>query len=556
MLTVNYPPQLQVELLPKGAVPEIRFELPHIQFPEEINLTEHFLDRNLTEDRAQRTAFYSGDRQITYEDLYQLVNKLANGLRGLGIGKGDRVVLRMPSCLEFVTSALALHRLGAVPVPTMILLRERVITHVANTSEAKALISMHDLLEDVELGRDKYETVQHLIAVGGDPAELRSRGYLSQEELIRTSGDRIESVKVKRDDVGAVFFTSGTTGMPKGCMHMHMNMMAVPQIMGDYYFGGIRPTDVVGGMPPLAFVAGYALSMLLPIFYGVPSVLLEGRLTPEQRFETIQKYGISIFIASPAAYNQMLNVPGAEKKYDTSSLRITVAGTAPLLPATFQQWKSRFGTELKNVMGSTETFAAYLGTWLPESNPISLGHPLPGFEVRVIDDQGRDCPTGTVGRLALRGISGVMYWRNPEKQKESVVDGWSLTGDLVYQDKDGGYWHVSRSDDIIKSRGYRVSPGEVEDALMEHSAVFEPAVIGVPDPVQGQRVKAFVALKDGQQGSVELAEELRKFVRARVAAYMVPSEIEFIDSLPKTETGKTRRVELRQMEEQRSGQPQ
>ncbi len=550
MVTVNYPPQLQAELLPKGALPEFRLTLPEMQFPEEVNITEHYLDPNLQGEQANRIAFYSGDRQITYLELSRLVNRLGNGLRGLGIGKGDRVILRIPNCVEFVVCALALHRLGAVVIPTMVLLRERTVTYIANTTEAKALIASHDLLEEIELGRDKYQTVQHLIAVGGGPAQLKDRGYLSYEELIESSSDRLESVKVKRDDLAVVFFTSGTTGMPKGCMHLHLTVMSGPK-SSPYLFGGMRPDDVLGGTPPLAFVFGYAHMMLLPLITGVPSALIEGRATPEAIFQSIQKHRVTVLNSAPAAYVQMLNVVDAEKKYDLSSLRLTLCGSAPMLAAMFHQWKARFGTELMNCMGSTESFTAYLGSWSPGDKPASLGSPLLSWEARIIDEQGNDCPRGTLGRLAIRGTGGIMYWRNPEKQVEAVIDGWSLTGDLAYQDEDGCFWHSSRSDDIIKSRGYRVSPGEVEDALMEHPAVFEPAVIGAPDPIQGERVKAFVQLKQGHQGSHELAEEMRQFVRARLAAYQVPSEIEFIDAVPKTETGKIRRKDLKEMEEER-----
>lgn len=547
---VKYPSQLQTELLPKGALPQFLFALPEMQMPEEVNITEWYLDRNLNADQANRIAFYSGDRQITYQSLYQTVNRLGNGLRGLGIGKGDRVILRIANCIEFVVTALALHRLGAVVVPTMILLKEKTITHVANTAEAKAIICMHDLSDEIDLGRHKYQTVEHLIAIGGDRVDLKKRGYHLYEDLIESSTDRLATVKVHRDEVAAVFFSSGTTGMPKGCMHTHRTLIAAP-MTSCYIFGSLRDNDVISGTPPLAFVFGYGHMMLVPMLGGVPSVLIEGRATPEKMFETIQKYRVTIFNSAPAAYNQMLNVVDAEKDYDLRSLRATVSGSAPLLPATFDQWKARFGTELTNTIGSSETFLAYLSTWTSESKPRSLGHPVPGWKARIIDDQGNDCERATIGRLAVQGPGGVMYWRNPERQKEAVLDGWSLTGDLAYQDEDGCFWHVSRSDDIIKSRGYRVSPGEVEDALLEHPAVFEPAIVGAPDRMQGQRVKAFIVLKEGRQASPELVDDLRQFVRARVAAYAVPSEIEFVATLPKTETGKVRRIELRQMEEKR-----
>jgi len=264
-------------------------------------------------------------------------------------------------------------------------------------------------------------------------------------------------------------------------------------------------------------------------------------LTPEERCQTNMKYpnGQPAYLYS--AYN-----PKTVLRHFQWMSEYGVDGV----------FLQRFGTELANTIGSSETFLSYLATWRPESKPRSLGHPVPGWKARVIDEAGQDCQSGTIGRLAIQGPGGIMYWRNPEKQKEAVVDGWSLTGDLAYRDEDGCFWHISRSDDIIKSRGYRVSPGEVEDALLEHPAVFDPAVVGAPDPIQGHRVKAFVVLKEGYEGSPELAEELRQFVKARVAAYAAPSEIEFVTSLPKTETGKVRRIELKQLEEKRYAEQQ
>ncbi|MBI4321644.1 MAG: acyl-CoA synthetase [Chloroflexi bacterium] len=552
---MDYPSQLQAELLPKGAIPEIKVTLPEAQVPEELNLTEWFLDRNLKEGRGERIAFYCGDRQITYQALYEMVNRLANGLRGLGIGRGDRVMLRIPNSIEFVVSALALHRLGAVVIPTLNLLREKTITHVANIAEAKAIVVSHDLREEIELGRDKYKTMERLIAVGGNQTELSGRGYDSFEELIERSSDRLESARMRWGDLAAMFFTSGTTGMPKGCMQLHVTMAACA-FSTRRVFGGIQPSDVIGGAPPLAFVFGYGHLMFISLLHGVPCAFIEGRVTPEKMFELIQRHRVTVFNSAPAGYNQMLNVPEeVVKSYDISSIRVWLSGGAPLLAATVHQWQGRFG-ELRNTMGSTETFQSYLATWKPGGKPGSVGHPMPGWEARILDEQGNDCPRGTIGRLAIRGPGGLMYWRNPEQQKLAVTDGWSLVGDLAYEDEDGCFWHVSRSDDMIKSRGYRVSPGEVEDVLMEHPAVFDPAVIGVPDAMQGERVKAFVVPKAGYQASPELAEELRQWVRSRLAAYQAPRDVEFVDALPKTETGKIRRVELRQLEARRAAEGQ
>ena len=550
MNKVKYPPELEAASLPEGCLPDLVWpEEIGVELPEKVNLTEWFLDRNLVGDQADRVAYYSGDRAITYKTLHERVNKFANALRDLGVGKGDRVMLRIANSVEYVVSALAVSRLTAVVVPTMTLLRARVLTHDANTSGAKVIICGYDLLGEIEAGRDQYETVEHIIAIGGDAEDLKSRGLLSYEELVAAAGDQIESVRVPPDSLAAVFFTSGTTGMPKGCMHL------ISTIIGSVHsfpltFGGVRPDDVFLGSPPLAFVIGFGYNMLLPLLGGVPSVILEGRMSVEGMLAAVPKYKVTMFNAVPTLYNQLLNLPNV-KDYDLGTLRVAISGSAPLLPSTFQGFKDLTGLEIVNGIGSSESIGTQLASYLPGYKPGATGWPVPGVQAKIVDDQGNECAPGVIGRLIIKACYGTMYWRNVDRQREAVIDGWSLSGDYAYKDEDGLFWHVSRIDDIIKSRGYRVSPGELEDALNEHEAVYESTVIGVPDPEQGHRVKAFVILKAGFAGSPELVEELRAFAKKRVAPYMTPSEIEFVDSLPRTETGKVRRIELRDLEAKR-----
>ena len=340
--------------------------------------------------------------------------------------------------------------------------------------------------------------MEHIVSVGGDREELQRRGLLSYEELLASGSDQIESVRVSPDSLAAVFFTSGTTGMPKGCMHL------ISTIIGSVHsfpltFGGLRPTDVFLGSPPLAFVIGYGYNMLLPLLGGVPSVILEGRMSVEALVEAITRYKVTMFNAVPTAFNQLLKIPNI-RDYDLSSLRVVMSGSAPLLASTFQGFKDLTGLEIVNGIGSSESIGTQLASYLPGYRPGATGWPVPGVQAKIIDDEGRECAPGVTGRLLIKACYGTMYWRNPERQKEAVIDGWSLSGDFAYKDEDGLFWHVSRIDDIIKSRGYRVSPGEVEDALNEHPAVYESTVIGIPDTEQGQRVKAFVVLRPASPG--------------------------------------------------------
>jgi 2-aminobenzoate-CoA ligase len=544
---VGYPPQLRTESLPQGCVPEFTWpEELGFELPDEVNLTEWVLDRNLTADRADRVAFYSGDGAITYRMLCERVNKFANALRDLGIGAGDRVMLRIPNGIEFIVGALATARLGGVVVPTMTLLRARALVHEANTCQAKVIVSAHELLEEIEIGRGEFRTVEHVVSIGGDPEELSTRGQLGYGALLAAADDHLESVRLPPwESLGSLFFTSGTTGMPKGCMHLLGSMIGSLHLKA-LMLGGVLPTDVFIGSPPFAFVIGFNQNVLLPLVSGVPSVILEGRMSVERLVEAIPTYKATVLNAVPTAFNQLLDLPDIEH-CDLSSLRMVVSGSAPLSASTFYRFKELTGLEIVNGIGSTELNGTCVIS-RPGDDPEASGRPAPGVEAKIVDQEGNECPPGGIGRLASRSCFGTMYWDNVEQQKEAVVDGWSLSGDFFKKDGDGLFWYVSRVDDIIKSRGYRVAPGEVEDALGEHEAVREAAVIGVPDAEQGQRVKAFVVLKAGFEGSPLLVEELRAFVKKRVAPYMSPSDIEFAQSLPKTGTGKIRRVELRELE--------
>ncbi|RJR27245.1 acyl-CoA synthetase [candidate division WWE3 bacterium] len=535
--------------LNKPNMPELRFSLPELQFPDKLNVAEYLLDRHIRAGKGDRVAILYGEEKITYGELYTRTNRLGNAFKQLGIGYKDAVIVRTANVPQFHEIALAVHKIGGILVPSMMLLKESTITFCANLAEAKAIVTSADLLDEVEKGRDKYETVEHIIVFGGDPTALKAKGYICYEEIIDNQSSVLDPFLVDKMDPGYIGFTSGTTGEPKGCLHPQVAPLAIA-VTTDLALQ-YQENDVFGGTPPLAFIYGYCHLFLIPLYKGAVISLIKGRATPESSLQTIEKHKITYFHAVPTMYNMILREKGLKGKYDLSSVRVFLSSGAPLLQATFDEWKKEYGYKLINIIGSHETFGSYIGTWQQPIKPGSIGNPYPGYEVVMLDDDGNLCSTNIPGRVGVKGPTGIIYLKRPQKQAEAILNGYSLSGDVGYVDEDNCIWLVSRSDDVIKSRAYRISPESVENALIEHPQIHEAGVIGVPHELEGQRVKAFIVMKSGVRQEEVDFEEIRNFCLQKLAPYMVPKEIEITVELPKTETGKIKRGELRKIEDKR-----
>jgi len=533
-------------LPPRELWPKRVYTLPEFAtYAERFNPTEELLGKAVAAGRGDRAAVLFEDQRITYNQLLAQANKFGNALRELGVQEGDRVILRTPNIPPALVANFAILKLGAVCTPTSPLFSRAEIAHVANDSEAVAIIVSSALLGEVEAARENFQTLKHIIVVGGDAAEAKAKGFLAYGELLQSGSPTLDPVLRKREDVGLLLYTSGTTGRPKGTVHFVEEFLIVPDSFGKYGWR-VTENDVIGGSAPLAFGAGYSSYATIPFRFGGAASLI-AKFDPEKMFDTIQKHKVSILTLAPTAYRKMLQLPDAEKKYNLSSLRVCTGGGESLTAPTYHAWKEKFGLEIFEGLGTTEMMYVFASNVVSrKAKPGSFGQAVPGYQLKVIDEEGKEPETGNIGHFVACGPTGTIYWRDPDKQRRAVTsEGWNLAGDYVLVDKDGYFWFVSREDDIIKSSGYRIGPEEIEVTLATHPAVADVGVIGVPDEVRGQIAKAFVVLKPEQTLS---SEDLIAFCKGKIATYKLPREIVIVNELPRTPTGKLLRRVLKQRE--------
>ena len=529
-------------LPPAPLWPERIYALPETRYPVRLNVARELLDANAEGDRASRPAIHCQDRVLTYGELAGRVGRLANGLRGLGLGPGDRVLLRFPNCPEFIVTWLACQKLGVVPVPTMPLLRARELAYVVQDAGTETAIVWGGLREELERARTQAPELKQLVVAGEAQA-----GDLAWARLSDGQPARCPTAETSAQDVALIAYTSGSTGVPKGCVHQHVDLIGSADSYARYV---LRPSeeDRFGGHPTLAFTFGTGGLLVYPFRFGA-STVLSGPFEPEGMLETIQRYRVTVVFCAPTSYRLMLRVPELETRFDVGSLRLGVSAAEPLPAATYTEWVGRTGKECLDGIGSTEMFHIFVSSLPGAVRPGATGVPVPGYDCRVVDEDGREVPRGTPGLIAAKGPTGCKYWRKPERQAEYVrFGGWNVTGDVYVHDDDGYFTYQCRSDDMIVTGGYKIPGPEVEHVLDEHPAVAESAVVAAPDATRGFVPKAFVVLKPGHRGSESLVRELQEHVKRELAPYKYPRRVEFVAELPRTETGKIRRGELRQRE--------
>lgn len=528
-------------LPPQSQWPDFLFTRPELVYPDRLNCVDAFLDSHVREGRGERIAILTPEETLTYAQLAERVNRIANVLTGpLGLVPGGRVLLRGPNSATMVAAYLAVIKAGGVVVATMPLLRAREIAYPIEKAKIAVALCDHRLADEMEKARALAPSLRDVVYWGG-------AGEGSLEALMREAPTGFEAVDTASDDVCLVGFTSGTTGEPKGTMHFHRDMLAIC----DAYARNVlraSPDDRFIGSPPLAFTFGLGGIVLFPFRIGASTVLIE-KAGPADLLPAIARFRASVVFTAPTAYRAML--PHL-RDHDVSCLRKCVSAGEPLPKATLEAWREATGLTLMDGIGATEMLHIFIASPDDEIRPGATGRVVPGYEAKVIDADGRDLPPGMVGRLAVRGPTGCRYLADP-RQARYVENGWNVTGDTYVQDEDGYFWYQARSDDMIVSAGYNIAGPEVEAALLAHPAVAECGVVGAPDPERGTVVRAYVVLREGHTGDAATVEALQAHVKAEIAPYKYPRSIVFVDALPKTQTGKLQRFALREQAKGEAG---
>jgi benzoate-CoA ligase len=508
--------------------------------PQEFNVATHFVDRNVTEGRGAQPAFHCEDRVLTYGQVQDLANRTGNTLLEMGVEMEDRVLMICLDAPEFLGTFWGAIKIGAVPIPVNTLMRGPDYLYFLKDSRARVAVVSAPLLAEVGPVLGQAPLLRHVLVAGGPPGP-----YMAYEDRVARASARLESAPTSRDDPAFWLYSSGSTGFPKGAVHLHHDMWICAETYAKQVLG-LRPTDKVYSAAKLFFAYGLGNAGYFPMGVGAQSVLSPHRPTPESVFEILTRHRPTLFFGVPTLYAGMLAVKEADKRFDLSSLRLCVSAGEALPEELYTRWGERFGVEIIDGIGTTEILHIFLSNRPGRARPGSSGLPVPGYEAAIVDDEGRPVKPGDIGNLRVKGDSTMAYyWNKHDKTRETLFGPWIQTGDKYWQDEDGSFWFAGRADDMLKVGGIWVSPVEVEATLIKHPAVLEAAVVGKADDDRLIKPKAFVVLKEPARACPALAEELKGFVKDRIAPYKYPRWVEFVGELPKTATGKIQRFKLR-----------
>jgi acetyl-CoA synthetase len=517
-----------------------------------VNMAYEAIDRHAEGWRKNKVALYYSDQKrdekYTFLEMKRLSNKFGNVLRKLGILKGDRVFVFMPRTPELYVSVLGSLKVGAIVGPLFEAFMEGAVRDRLEDSGAVAIITTPELLHRVPVS--ELPLLKHVILVGGE-SEV-GEGQISYEQEMDKASSNLDIEWVDREDGLILHYTSGSTGKPKGVLHVHNAM--IQHYQTAKWVLDLQEDDVYWCTADPGWVTGTSYGIFGPWLNGASNVIRGGRFSPHDWYSTIEKYQVTVWYSAPTAFRMLMGA-GDElvKQHDLSSLRHVLSVGEPLNPEVVYWGMKVFDKRIHDTWWMTETGAQLICNYPAlDVKPGSMGKPFPGTAAAIVDDQGNELPPNRMGNLAIKaGWPSMMrrIWNNPAKYEEYFrLNGWYVSGDSAYMDEEGYFWFQGRVDDVIMTAGERVGPFEVESKLVEHPAVAEAGVIGKPDPVRGEIIKAFIALRDGYENSDALQEEIRQFVKSGLSAHAAPREIEVRDKLPKTRSGKIMRRVLKAWE--------
>ena len=535
------PPSMQTDrfvhdrLPPVDQWPQMRYDLPELQIQAQANLVDVLFERVEKRGLSDRPFLRSDKFTLSYQDAHDHVRRIAQVLtQDLQLVPGNRVLLRGGNTTAMALAWLGVVKAGLVAVATMPLLRAKELGEIITKSQAAVALCDAGLLAELQIAQTLNPTLTSIV-----PFNTNEPGSL--DILAAARDGHFIPCKTSADDIAMMAFTSGTTGTPKAAVHTHRDVLSACETWPRHVLKAV-PGDIVMGSPPLAFTFGLGGMLIFPMWAGASVYYPSIAYTPEAMVKLINQVGATICYTAPTFYRQMA---AFAKQYGMPTLRICVSAGESLPDATRQLWKDATGIEMTDGIGATEMFHIFISSAGSDVRRGAIGKVVPGYTAKIVDNDGQEVPRGTVGALAVVGPTGCKYL-DDARQARYVRNGWNYPGDAFMQDADGYFFYQARADDMIITSGYNVGGPEVEDALLQHPAVAECGVIGAPDEERGMVVKAFVVLKPGNAANSAMTRALQDHVKATLAPFKYPRQIEFVGSLPRTETGKLQRFKLRQ----------
>jgi benzoate-CoA ligase len=516
-----------------------------VVFPERFNMADYFLYHNLEEGRENKICLYFEDRTWTYGETARLSNRAGNALREAGADIEDRVLMVLPDCPEFVWTWFGAARIGAVITMVNPLLPASDYEYYLDYTRARVAVVHQSVFKTFSEAAQRSRYLRGVLVVGEEGGGIVPQAAtLNFQKAIESASDECTPADTRRDDIAIWLFTSGSTGHPKGAVHLQHDLPYNTEVFAKATMG-VNADDLTVSVPKLFFGYATGTNLLFPFAVGGATALFSERSTAEKMFEVIKRYRPTILTTVPTMINSMLNVAGASPD-DLASLRFCYSAGEALPIELYERWMSAYGVDICDGIGSAEMFHIYITNRPGDIKPGSLGRIVEGYEAKIVDAAANEVPTGEMGTLKIKGDSAALcYWNAHEKSKETFAGDWCTSGDQFHVDADGYYWYHGRTDDMLKVSGVFVAPAEIENCLLQHAAILECAVVGHESEDGLVKPKAFVVLREGFDGSEQLSDEIKQFVKTRIAVYKYPRWVQFVSSLPKNDRGKIDRKKLK-----------